>query len=261
MQRKSHFTRLRVSVLICLLGYVILSYGILNSIAIEKQTEAENLTPRVKYKDTFTKLRGMYPNPILGQDLKNIKLLVNSDVYLDFLHREYPIDKPFKNLDEFIEVTPPSADKFESILKNVFENPTEADLINIYRLTLTYRRINVMMLRARKTRNFQDMKTAIHQKARALSTEPIQTWWQARFSGMDRAEKKRFLVLLETFVLETEIADTLMIQEKFEEHGPDDGLLWIAIENPILVGEILNNFESANVFLEWVEKKSTQATQ
>lgn len=127
--------------------------------------------------------------------------------------------------------------------------------MGIHRLTLAYRRGNVMMTQARQTQNVKDMQAAIQERIQAITKEPIRTWWKSRFAGFDRAQLMGFLTRFEKFVAETEKADTLWIREQIEKHGQGSGILWVAIRKPILMGEILNNFPNIESFLSWIEKQ------
>ena len=69
----------------------------------------------------------------------------------------------------------------------------------------------------------------------------------------NQGQGKEFFTTFENFVQETEKEDARLIEEKFEQHGKDDGLLWLALHNPALTAEILNNFTNTAVFLRWTE--------
>lgn len=237
-------TFLTFVLILCLFGNVTFS---------DKPTSAAD-TPTPTENAVFKALREKYKNPILDEDFKTLKKITSSKTYLDFLKQEYPADKPFKGLAAFIKVAPPATKRYEDYLNKIFKKPTDEDFIGIHRLTLAYRRANVMMTQASQTQNRKDMQTAIQERIQAITKEPIRTWWKSRFSESDRAQLMGFLTRFEKFVVETEKADTLWIREHIEKHGRGSGMLWVAIRKPILIGEILNNFPNMESFLSWVEK-------
>lgn len=203
----------------------------------------------------FTELREKYQNLILDEDFKTLKEITTSKTYLDFLKQEYPTDKRFKTLEEFIEVAPPTVERYQDYLKEIFKKPTDEDLMGIHRLTIVYRRGNVMMTAAMESQNVKDMQAAIQVKTQAVTKEPIKTWWRSRFSESGMTQFMAFFTRFEKFVIETEQADILWIREEIEKHGQESGILWVAIRKPVLMGEILNNFENEKSFLNWVEKQ------
>lgn len=213
-------------------------------------------TPTPAENVVFTKLREKHQNPILDEDLKTLKEITSSKMYLDFLKQEHPTVKSFKTLEAFIKVAPPTVERYQGYLNEIFKAPTDEDFIGIHRLTLVYRRGNAMLNQAMETQNIKDMQAAIKEKTQAVTKEPIRTWWRSRFSGSSMAQFTTFFTRFEKFVIETEKADTLWIREQIEKHGQESGILWVAIHKPVLIGEILNNFRSAESFLSWVKKQS-----
>ena len=77
----------------------------------------------------------------------------------------------------------------------------------------------------------------------------MKAWMEIHLPNQDQV--KEFFTAFEHFVIKTEKKDALLIQEQFVKHGKDDGLLWLALRNPTLTAEILNNFANTAVFLEW----------
>lgn len=68
-----------------------------------------------------------------------------------------------------------------------------------------------------------------------------------------------FGLAFEAFVAVTEREDARWLHEQFEaQNGIDEGLLWSALHKPTLIGEILHNFSSTDVFLKWVEVTKEQ---
>lgn len=60
---------------------------------------------------TFAKLQTAFPEPLLDENLKTLRVLANSDTYLAFLSRVSEQVKPFQTFDEFLDTTPPDAEK------------------------------------------------------------------------------------------------------------------------------------------------------
>ena len=247
--------------LLCLLGYVLISTGCADEI-LDTETTTETREKNAEEKNTahelqqeaFTKLRSMFENPILDKDFKTLKQVTSSKVYLDFLKQTSPTDKPFETLAEFVKVAPPTVERYQVFLKEHFENLTDADFVNLHQLALIYRRADMIIMHAEKTKKHADVADALKEKINSPREGSIRDWWALRFAGKDQGQMIEFLLNFEKFVTETEKADTDWIQAQFEAHGQTDGLLWIAIRKPVLMGEILTNCSSTDAFWTWVEQ-------
>jgi len=239
---------------------------------------AEEAVHQSRRSEVFAELRRMFPDSILDEDFKTLKQVTRSKVYLDYLKSEFPTDEPFETLEAFINVAPPPVERYQNFLNKHFENVTEVDFLGIHQLTLLGRRANMMLLSAKETGNAKYRRASTqlssfkllpdHLRRKLETIDPASIWsfrlkrdharllWESRFREADKAEQGRFIDLRMQFALETEKADTDWIQAKFETHGQDEGLLWIAVENPILIGEIIANFPPprTELFLAWVEQ-------
>ena len=239
---------------------------------------AEEAVHQSRRSEVFAELRRMFPGPILDEDFKTLKQVTRSKVYLDYLKSEFPTDEPFETLEAFINVAPPPVERYQNFLNKHFEKVSEADFLGIHQLTLLERRANMMLLSAKETGNAKYRRASTqlssfkllpdHLRRRLETIDPTTIWsfrlkrdharflWESRFREADEAERMRFIDLRMQFAVETEKADTDWIQAKFETHGQDEGLLWIAVENPILIGEIIANFPPprTELFFPWVEQ-------
>ena len=246
-----YFKHITFRVLLCLIVFTFFSCGPPSTDPKEKNAAHERLC-----KETFTKLRDMFPDPILDENFKTLKKVTSSKVYLDFLKQAYPTGKPFQTLDEFVEAALPSDGRYQNFLNEHLETPTDADLRGIHQLALIYRRSNIMMLHAESTEKLLDLQAAMMEKARAISKKPVSDWWySSELSKKSDAQMLSFFLGFDYLVTETEKTDTDWIQAQFEKHGQANGMLWIAVRKPILAGEILTNVSSTDLFLAWVSQK------
>ena len=86
---------------------------------------------------TFSELRAAFPGPLLDENLKTLRVLANSDTYLAFLSRVFKQVKPFQTFDEFLDTTPPDAEKkirpiFKQHLPHLIIN--DQDIASFYEL-------------------------------------------------------------------------------------------------------------------------------
>lgn len=241
-----------------------------------RSKDVEEAARQSKRLEVFAELRRMFPNPILDEDFTILKQVTCSKVYLDYLKSEFPTDEPFETLEAFINVAPPPIERYQDFLNKHFKNITEADFLGIHQLTLLRRRVNIMKLASEKTGNEKYRRAASqlsafglmpdHLRQRLETIDPgtiwafrlrrdhARRWRRSRFPNY--TEKYEFMLSVMQFAVETEKTDTDWIQAQFEIYGQDEGLLQIAIENPILIGEIITNFPPprTDIFLSWVEQ-------
>ena len=215
---------------------------------------AEPIPPKPTPEDTFTKLKMLFPNPILDGDFTTLGEITTSKTYLDFLTQEYRTGKPFKTLADYLDVAKPAPERYKPFLKESIGKSSEEDIAIVHQMTLKYRCANAIMYQM--LHGEDDQKNAlkaifamIEKRLSVFDEAPVKAWMEIRLPNQDQA--KEFLTAFEHFVTETEREDTLLIQEQFAQHGKDDGLLWLALRNPALTAEILNNFTNTNTFLRW----------
>lgn len=208
---------------------------------------AEPIPPTPTPEDTFAKLKTLFPNPILDGDFSTLGEVTTSKTYLDFLTQEYRTKEPFKTLPEYLNVAPPpDPERYKSFLKEFINKPNEEDIAIVHQMTLRYRCANARMYQMLHDGNaVKAILGLLEKKLSVLEEAPTKAWLELHFPNRD------FFKNFENFVTETEREDTLLIQEQFEKHGKDDGLLWLALRNPILTAELLNNFTNTVVFQEW----------
>ena len=213
---------------------------------------SESIPTKLTPEDTFAKLKTLFPKPIFDGDFSTLGKITTSKTYLNFLVQEYRTEKPFKTLAEYLNVAPPSdPERYKSFLKEFIEKPNEEDIAIVHQMTLKYRCANAMQYQMLKDGNVVNaIVGVIEKKLSVLDEAPIKAWLE-ELHPPDQAFFQDFFLALEHFVIETEKADTFLIQKQFEEHGKDDGLLWLSLRNPILTAEILNNFTNTVVFQEW----------
>ena len=207
-------------------------------------------------EDTFAKLKMLFPKPILDGDFTTLGEVTASKTYLDFLTQEYRTEKSFKTLADYLTVAKPAPERYKPFLKESIGKSNEEDIAILHQMTLKYRCANVILYQMiHGEDNNKDALNAIfavlEKKLSVLDEAPVKAWMEMHVPNPD--EVKKFFTTFEHFVIETERKDALFIQEQFEQHGKDDGFLWIAIRDPVLTAEILNNFTNTNVFLKWTE--------
>ena len=207
---------------------------------------AEPIPPKPTPEDTFAKLKTLFPGPLFDGDLTTLGEVTASKTYSDFLTQEYQAEKPFQTLAEYLNVAPPDQERYKPFLKEFINKPNAEDIAIVHQMTLRYRCANAILYQMLHDGNVvKALLAVLEKKLGVLEEAPVKAWLELHLPNQD------FFRAFDNFVTETEREDTLLIQEQFEKHGKDDGLLWLALHNPLLTAEILNNFTNTVVFHEW----------
>ncbi|MCG9130617.1 hypothetical protein J5I95_02945 [Candidatus Poribacteria bacterium] len=206
---------------------------------------------------TFSKLRAAFPGPLLDENLKTLQTLANSDIYLEFLSRVSKQVKPFQTFDEFLDTTPPDAEKkirpiFEQSLAHLVIN--DEDIASFHKLATTDQSTVILInLNFRLNLKPPQIKEA---QARAIKNVPMFRWFPP--SPPKKTEPSGSESIWGAAIkFATDATETARkeIQNTLHEHGQDEGLIWLAIQEPRILGVILNTFITPLTpadFLRWI---------
>ena len=205
-------------------------------------------TPEV----TFARLRSVFPETMLDADFTALRKVTRSRLYLNFLAQEYPTEPAAETLEAYYQRVPDAA-RYNVFLKPWIPQPFETDIEGIHPIVLHTRKIEISLFKSFQ-RNNPDIFALLEQLAnpKGLDNEATDEWF-ARHNNL--AADSKFANALLSFVKESLREDTAWLHELFDAHGTDDGLLWCALRNPALTGEILTHFPDTKMFLTWVEEK------
>ena len=204
---------------------------------------------------TFSKLRAAFPGPLLDEHLKTLQALANSDIYIEFLPRVFKPVKPFQNFDEFLDTIPPDAEKkIRPILKKHLAHLAinDQDIAGFYEFAITDQSVTIL-----KNLNFrfhlmpQRIKEA---EERAVKNVPLFRWFPPK--DFDPHIREAFWKDYDKFVEDANETARKTIQNTLHEHGQDDGLIWLAIQEPRIFGIIVNTFIEPVTpadFFRWIE--------
>ncbi len=223
------------------------------SVSIEAQP-MRPLTP----DETFVKLKALYPNDVLGEELETLGALTETRTYLNFLSHTYGVEEAFLTFADFLEIAQPDPQQYLAFLEQFVEDPTEEDVSVLHNAIQDYRTGNALNYKELDVRHLLGgddggvwlLLKFLKRQLTPLSDAEFTAWMERRVGN--QGEGNDFLVGLDTFVVELEKSDTVRIQELFTAYGENDGTIWLAIRDPLLTGQILKDFTSKRVFLRWV---------
>ncbi len=225
---------------------LIVSSEEIESVSILDAVPVANLEER-----TFSELRAAFPGPLLDENLKTLQTLANSDTYLAFLSRISKQVKPFQTFDEFLDTTPPDAQKkirpiFKQRLPHLVIN--DQDIANFHKLA-TIEQSLAILTNLRVDPKPPHLKEA---EARAIKNAEFFRWLPPEIQPHIR---QAFWKAYVKFVVDANEIARKKMQDTLHEHGQDDGLIWLAIQEPRILGVILNAFMDPLTpadFLRWV---------
>lgn len=220
-----------------------------------------NAVPIANLKEkTFSMLQEEFSPPILDEDFKTLRALANSDTYLAFLSRVFKPGQPFENFNELLDRTPPkSKDPLHSILKQHLKHIVidDTDIIALHKVIIFQQILDIRG----KLSLFPDhifartpLLPAHIQEARdkTYESETVQEW----FRGLKGQKAHDFFDAYVGFAKAANDLAYQKTQELFNQHGPDDGLIRLSIQEPIIFWIILNTFiEPFGTvdFLRWID--------
>lgn len=154
--------------------------------------------------------------------------------------------KTFRTFEAFLNTTPPDA---KSLLRPLFHQhlqhaPDAKEIAIFYQIVVLFESFEITAYIGR-------FVEPLEEKFERLYTNPI-------FNAVARRDRKKFITFEDAYqnlAKKNSENRKKRIQELFRKHGQDDGLLWLAIEEPRTFGLILNTFVdplTTDDFLFWV---------
>ncbi|MYC77791.1 hypothetical protein F4X10_18655 [Candidatus Poribacteria bacterium] len=214
---------------------------------------------------TFSRLQEEFPPPILDEDFKTFRVLAHSDTYLTFLFRVFKPGNPFENFGELLDTTPSkSTDHLHSILKQHLKHIVidDTDIIALHKVIIFQQILDIrgklslfpVHIFARTPLLPSHIQEA---RDKTYGSETVQEW----FRGLKGQKTHDFFDAYVAFAKTANDTVYEKTRELFNQHGPDDGLIWLSIQEPIIFWIILNTFMEpfgTADFLRWVDPEKQE---
>ena len=199
----------------------------------------------------FDQLQNEFAGRLNNQgDFTGLREATASEIYLNFLSRSHPTKLRVKSLEEYFQIASADKKKYTPFLKKWTGNPTEEEIAFIHQITVAYREVNFIFFNV----HHEKQQGAVNIGPLQKKMEIIASLETEEFRHRHQIPLVVFAKAVDEFVLETEKVDAVWLHEQIKEHGIDFGLLWTALYKPALMGEILHNFSSTDLFLKWVDE-------
>lgn len=207
---------------------------------------------------TFSKFRAAFTGPVLDENFKILQTLANSDTYLEFLSRVSKQVKPFQTFDQYLDTMPPDAEKkirpiFKRHLAHLVIN--DQDIASFYKLATIEQSLFILT----NLRVNPKPSHLIEAEVLALKNVPFFRWFPPK--EIEPNIRQTFWKSYVEFVEDANETARKKTQNVLHEHGQDDGLIWIAIQEPRILGVILNTFMDPLTpadFLRWIDPEGEE---
>ena len=211
--------------------------------------------PMQLQKETFVLLKEKFPDERLDMKFTTLRELSKSEDYLTYLGKAFPDIPRFKTFEAFMEKVTPAKKRYFPFFEASFhfkkvEDITQADLIAVHILANSFWKTGARDLHGE---DFQDplafLKPEVHSW---LEKNDMAIFNPSNGSGGFQKVMKTLLVL-RIVVGTNQKADAALVKKFFQRDGENKGLLWLAIQEPLLFGRILEGFTDIEIFREWAE--------
>lgn len=202
--------------------------------------------------ETFSLLKEKFQGNILDKHFETLRKLVSDEIYLDFLRRSHPIDKPFKTFEEFFQTALPPAERYLRFWhKHVEKTAGEIDseeLAILHKLAF----VNWHMI----IRGFHGEKPDFESLVQLFVVDGNEEDLIALFRKNGKptlGHLANVFIQLAFFAAETQEIDAKIVKTFIDTHGRAHGLVWLSLKEPILLGQILLSFTDTDIFLRWID--------
>lgn len=228
---------------------------------IETYPENESVispTAEEIHKQIFAELLGlrqMYQDTVLENNFEILRILTDSQIYIDYLKQAFHRDTPFETLEEFWTTQSPLIELYRPIFDGFIEDPETDDFAYLHRDILNWKA--VVLYTYAIPICVQDpidylKKKPLHLregpvKKTDLTTGTFEKWvthYSDGYESFSSRKRKMFITFLNT--------DKKKIRGYFNAYSVDDALIWLAIQDPNLAGLILSSTIDETMFIGWL---------
>ena len=207
-----------------------------------------------EFETKFQELQDLFAPPILDIGFKTLHEMSASGLYLKFLRTAYP-DVPHQDLNTFFKNYLPSAERAEmytDVLKKHFGKATQGDIRAVHHFHHAFQSTRISVYHG------TGIDEAMDEILRPTIRNGRSGEWMKRFPIDEIGEDAfdAFIVDLEQLSRDLEFANIEKINESVQRYdrkgNPGDGLIWLMLTDPALMGQILQDFTDTEIFRKWL---------
>ncbi len=243
--------------LLCLL-FFIAGVSVRSDITEYKHEDRE---PTKLEKQTFDILKKKFTGELLDKNLETLHLLSDSDEYVNFLSKKYPEHAPFTAFQDFYYTVLPPEEYYFKFFQEQFGVQSMKE-INTDELSLAHEAASgtwVFWAYKRGGDLSPHLRGLPQRNAmRTFLTKPKGRKMLERRGVIGPNEKPSYdhirpiVFSLSAIGSAQREEDFRWIKSLFKKHGQSDGMIWLAVQNPILLDRILYAFSTDTTFLKSV---------
>ena len=203
----------------------------------------------------FQELQDLFPPPILDEGFKTLHEMSASKPYLKFLRTAYP-NVLHQDLNTFFNNSLPSeerAEMYTDVLKKHFGKATQRDIRAVHHLHHAFQSTRISVYRGK------GIDEAINEVLKPIVLNGRSGEWAKNFPMADEIDEDAFdafIVDLEHLSRDIEFANVKKINQflqRYDRKGkPGDGFIWLMLTDPVLMGQILQDFIDTETFSKWL---------
>lgn len=243
--------------LLCLL-FLITGVSVGSNVTEYKHEDRE---PTKLEKQTFDILKKKFRGELLDENLETLHLLSDSAEYVNFLSKRYPEHAPFTAFQDFYYTVLPPKEHYFKFFKQQFGVQTigEIDVDELF-LVHAYASDSWTFWGYKRGGDKSPHLRGLPQRFAMplLVNTPKGRKMLERRLGIASHQNIDFGRILPTFsplhILGSahREEDFRWIKNLFKKHGQSDGMLWLVVQDPILLDRILYTFSTDKTFLKSV---------
>ncbi|MDE0323574.1 MAG: hypothetical protein OXN27_06580 [Candidatus Poribacteria bacterium] len=228
-------------------------------------------TPVPIQKEKFaelSQLRQLFQGTALENNFRILRILIDSQIYREYLRQTFDREPHFETLDEFWRMTMPPipTEQYRPLFGGFLENPESSDFAYLHKIVLEGKGSltiynGLAMFCAREPGDPPNIPKIpqpqhlidgpfIDTPLYEFTKDTVEKWIFHNGHGIDAY--KVFENRYKEFIKNAGEADKKKVRGFFNTYGIDDGLIMLALQEPDLTGLILwYSFDEA-MFIAWV---------
>ena len=259
----------------CLFFFLSVGISTADMHMIDKHEDRE---PTALEKETFDLLKKKFPGEILDENLKTVHELAESLEYKTFLEKAYPDAKPIPafaeiiNFEEVIHKKLPPKERYLTYYTEQFFVQTPDEVTDAEHFLVHHQATGTWIYHAiiqgnDTPKRTEGLRLPSRNTAKLMGTPLYRKMLDDRF-GIDPNEEMRLIMRMVVVHVKIPIlnmtkthlvTDAQWIASLLERHGTTDGMLWVALQDPILFERIRYAFTTDRTFLAYVHTAPIKA--
>lgn len=201
----------------------------------------------------FQELQDMFAPPFLDEGFKTLHEMSESESYLKFLSTAHP-NVPHQNLNTFFKNSHPNAERtkvYKRVVEKHFGKATLQDIRAVHHLHRAYQSTRILVYHGTNPR------AAIDEMFVPILRDGPGWKWVEKLFPKDEDAFEAFDIEFQQLSRDIESANIDKINQSVQEHdrkgNPDAAFIWFLLTDPVLMGQILQDFTDTDIFHKWLK--------